>query len=196
VAFVGDLAERKGIALLLAAWSSIEEREPDARLTVIGKGDLESVVRNVADQHASIEMLVDPPRHEIHRTLAAAAVLVLLSQRTVTWREQVGLPILEGLAHGCQVVTTSETGIADWLQDHGHDVVGPLASAGDVADVVLTALRRRRSAASALGDLPARDGRLAADDWLSSGEPRDGTPVFGAAPWGGRQGAVGRKSRP
>ena len=91
---------------------------------------------------------------------------VLLSQPTPTWREQVGLPVVEGLAHGCTVVTTTETGLAGWLAAHGHEVLPPGAPDGEVAAAVDRALGRRRPAGDVLADLPAADGRLAADRWM------------------------------
>jgi glycosyltransferase involved in cell wall biosynthesis len=103
----------------------------------------------------------------VHRALRRAAVLVLLSQPTPTWREQVGLPLVEGLAHGCTVVTTAETGLADWLAAHGHTVLAPDAAPATVVAAVVEALAAGRPAASVLADLPDDDGRQAAEAWLS-----------------------------
>jgi glycosyltransferase involved in cell wall biosynthesis len=95
----------------------------------------------------------------------------LASQPTAGWREQVGLPIVEGLAHGCRVVTTDQTGLAGWLREHadrGHRVVPAGGSGADLAAAVLAALTTPTGdgPGSVLADLPVRDGRLAADDWL------------------------------
>ncbi|MFP3393480.1 glycosyltransferase family 4 protein, partial [Brevibacillus sp. SIMBA_076] len=119
-AFLGAFEERKGLPLLLAAWPLVRERRPDARLLVMGKGALEVLAREAVAIDASIELLVDPSRDTISGALAGAKALVLPSQRRPRWREQVGLPIVEGLAAGCVVVTTSETGLADWLTEEGH----------------------------------------------------------------------------
>lgn len=166
VVFVGALQPRKGVAELLAAWPLVVAQRPSARLTVIGKGELEDSVRALASTTPGVTLVVDPPRAEIHAALRRAAVLVLLSQRTPTWREQVGLPLVEGLAHGCSVVTTTETGLAPWLAEHGHHVLPPDADPSIVAGAVTEALERRRTPADVLADLPAVDGRLAADAWL------------------------------
>jgi glycosyltransferase involved in cell wall biosynthesis len=166
VVFVGAFQPRKGLPQLVEAWPEVVARHPAARLTLIGKGQLLDVAEGLARRVEGVDLVVDPPRAELHRLLRRSAVLVLLSQRTPTWREQVGLPVVEGLAHGCSVVTTEETGLADWLADYGHDVLPAAASSTEVADVVVWALSRRRSAASVLADLPDVDGRLAADRWL------------------------------
>lgn len=171
VVFLGALVARKGFLDLLEAWPSVTARVPTARLTIIGKGALEDRARQAAEQDPTIALVIDPPRSEIHRHLRGASVLALLSQPTATWREQIGLPIVEGLAHGCNIVTTSETGLAGWLSEHGHDVVAPGAPSSALADSVVHALQKRggATAASLAADLPAVDGRLAADAWLFAG---------------------------
>jgi glycosyltransferase involved in cell wall biosynthesis len=166
VVFVGGLIERKGFPLVLEAWPEVRKRIPDARLTILGKGALERDALDAAERDATIELLIDPERAEIHRQLRRSRVLVLPSQPTTAWREQVGLPIMEGLAHGCAIVTTTETGLAKWLNEHGHGVIPPGSPAVVLADALTEALLAGRSAEDVLADLPAVDGRLGADAWL------------------------------
>lgn len=173
VLFLGAFSDRKGLRQLVDAWPAVLTRQPRAQLVLAGQGPLEPVARALADVHEGVRLLVAPPREEIHALLRQASVLVLLSQRTPTWREQVGLPVVEGLAHGCLVVTTEETGLSAWLAAHGHVVLSRTAAREDIAASVADALTCRRSAASILADLPAEDGRLAADHWLT-GETADG----------------------
>ncbi|TFD69794.1 glycosyltransferase family 4 protein [Cryobacterium ruanii] len=163
VVFLGAFVPRKGLLNILAAWTLVTAVLPQARLTIIGKGTLENQVRQAAALDPSIELVIDPPRNEIHRQLRRARVLALPSQPTSTWREQVGLPIVEGLAHGCAIVTTTETGLATWLQKHGHAVVAPGCTPQQLADAVVHALQAPRPS---FDDLPSVDGRLAADAWL------------------------------
>lgn len=176
VLFVGALHSRKGITQLLAAWPGVLAARPSARLLVLGAGDLLPEVRDVAAQPAvagSVEVVVDPPRAEIHAAQRSASVAVLLSQRSPRWREQVGLPVVEGLAHGCAVVASTETGLADWLAGHGHRVLDPDCGPELLAQAVVAALTEGRSAGDVLGDLPAVDGRRTADEWLLPDEPAE-----------------------
>lgn len=179
VVFLGALSERKGVPLLMAAWPLVRQRFPDARLTVVGQGALEDAVREWAAGDGSVELVVDPPRARIHEVLRRAAVLVLPSQPQPAWREQLGLPLTEALSHGVPVVTTTETGLADWLAEHGHGVVDSPGTPATLADAVVARLRDAPSRDSVLAALPARDGRLAADDWLFA--PRPDQPAAGAA---------------
>ncbi|NYD87448.1 glycosyltransferase [Cellulomonas oligotrophica] len=166
VLFVGAFEARKGVPELLAAWPSVVARRPDARLTLVGTGPLLDEVRAFAASRDEVTVVVDPPREQVHALQRTHAVAVLLSQRTRTWREQVGLPVVEGLAHGCAVVTTTEGGLAGWLEEHGHRVLDPAAPAADVAAAVVALLDAGRPAADVRADLPAVDGRRAADAWL------------------------------
>ncbi|WP_375477145.1 glycosyltransferase family 4 protein [uncultured Jatrophihabitans sp.] len=169
VLYLGAFEERKGVRRLLAAWPEIVAADPRARLTLVGKGPLLDEVEQFAAQADSVEVVVDPPRAQIHRLLRRSAVLVLLSQPRPRWREQVGLPLVEGLAHGCRIVATDETGIADWLRSHRHHVVRAGAAGAEITAIV-TAIRAAvgadRSADDVLADLPDEDGRAAADRWL------------------------------
>lgn len=166
VLFVGALEERKGVPLLMRAWPDVVAARPDATLTLVGTGPLLAEVRAFVESRPETRLVVDPPREEVHRRLRAASVLVLLSQRTARWREQVGLPIVEGLAHGCSVVASDETGLAGWLAAHGHAVVPAAADAAEVAAAIVAVLDGRRPREDVLADLPVRDGRLEADAWL------------------------------
>ena len=67
---------------------------------------------------------------------------MLPSQPTSAWREQVGLPIVEGLSYGCTIVTTTETGLAGWLSEHRHRVLPADANEAQLAAAIIDALRR------------------------------------------------------
>lgn len=166
VLFVGAFEVRKGLPLLLAAWPVVAGRRPGAKLTLVGKGPLLPAAEAFAAARDDVALVVDPPREQVHELQRWHDVAVLLSRRTPTWREQVGLPVVEGLAHGCAVLTTTETGLAGWLAAHGHAVLAEDASAEDVADALVGLLDAARPAASVLADLPDVDGRLAADRWM------------------------------
>lgn len=167
VTFLGALDDRKGIRQVLRAWEVLERRHPAAHLLVIGKGPLAAEVADFASTRPQVSFVVDPPRDRIHELLCQTSVLVLLSQRSTSWREQVGLPIVEALAHGSTVVTTTETGLASWLVEHGHLAIDPDADADVTAAAVLRALLSDRAAESVLADLPDTDGRQQAETWMT-----------------------------
>lgn len=169
VVFVGALMARKGIRVLLEAWPLVLAELPGARLTILGKGPLddETVQTSLAPElSGTVVVEIDPPRSRIHAALADAQVLTLPSQPTPGWREQIGLPIVEGLSHGCTIVTTTETSLADWLAENGHAVADQATSSSSLAAALIRALSAGPTRTAVLASLPERDGRLAADDWL------------------------------
>jgi glycosyltransferase involved in cell wall biosynthesis len=166
-AFVGALQSRKGLPLLLAAWPEVERAEPHARLVIVGDGALRArVIQWCAEKPESRTYLGLLERSEVLETLAPTAMLVVPSQRVGRWREQVNGAILEALSSGCTVVTTTETGLADWLMQAGHTVLPPDASSSSLAQGMLAALRNPIPPQRVLESLPAVDGRIQADHWL------------------------------
>ncbi|MEJ2869516.1 glycosyltransferase family 4 protein [Actinomycetospora sp. OC33-EN08] len=160
VLFLGAPTDRKGFPVLREAW---ERLDPDWQLVVADpSGDEPPPLPRKA------ELRPDPPRREIHELLRTSAVVVMPSVRRPGWREQIGLPLVEGLAHGCRVVTTTETGLADDLRDH-PDVV--LTEPGDPDDLA----RGLTTAMSRLAQAPDRDGHTKRDVvawWLEAAKTR------------------------
>lgn len=166
VTFLGEFSERKGFPLLLAAWPTVKEAHPGARLVLIGKGDGADSARALGESDADVQVEIDPPRARIFDLLGETKVLTLPSQPRPRWREQVGLPIVEGLGKGCLVVTTAETGLAQWLEQHGHAIVAPSGDVDALARALTASLRSDRGPDEVLADLPHTDGRAEAERWI------------------------------
>lgn len=174
VVFLGDMSERKGFFDLLDSWPAVREARPGATLLLVGRGaGLEAAVR-LAESDERVEVLENPPRDRIFEVLRDARVLVLPSRRMPLWREQVGLPIVEGLSRGCEIVTTTQTGIAGWLHEHGHQVVCPEEGVAGLTEGILAALGTRRTKAQVVADLPSEDGRALAHRWLYAEDAEGG----------------------
>lgn len=164
--FVGDLSRRKGVNELMAAWAIVENRVPGAVLTCAGTGDMVSELQMwCARAPHSRKFLGSLSSVEVGETLLAASVIVLPSVRDGRWREQVGLPIREGLQAGLTVVTTTETGLAPWLKAHGHHVVVP-GSEPALADGISAALTEPLAPTAVAESLPVTDHRVAANRYL------------------------------
>lgn len=166
VVFLGAFDDRKGVLLAIAAWASGAADVSTPELHVLGKGQLEAQVVKLASSMHGVQVTVDPTRAQIHAALASARVLVAPSRRTSTWREQIGLPILEALAHGCVVVTSDETGLAPWLKAHGHIVLSDSNSSEEWGRELREQVRSSRTPSEVLRDLPEEDGRDTAEKWM------------------------------
>lgn len=172
VVFVGALERRKGVIGLIAAWEAVEGWRSDAALTLVGDGaERERVLEWVSRRPASRRALGLRPRSEIAALLDRSAVLVAPSLRAPHWREQVGRPIQEAIRAGMTVVTTSETGLAEFLRDGGHRVVDPTGPPDGLARALLDALARPLSRERVRATLPDVPGRVAADQWLHAPDP-------------------------
>lgn len=167
--FVGAMEERKGVRALMAAWPAVEDALPGARLVMVGPGPLEAEATAWAAAAPGSRRVTGRLHHaEAGEVLRTATVLVAPSVPDGRWKEQVGLPIKEALAAGLTVVTTDQTGLADWLQAHGHEVVDHRGSSfpDRLARSLVRALRAPLHRSRVHADLPEQDGRLVADAWL------------------------------
>lgn len=168
--FVGAIETRKGVDELQRAWEQVEHERPDAILTVVGTGDGAADLLAWCEQrpvHRRYLGLVS--REEAMAEIARSTVLVAPSVPDGRWREQIGLPIKEALARGCQIVTTDQTGLAPWLGEHGHQIVAvePRHNFSErIAHSLDIALDAPLEASTVTDSLPQYDQRLAADAWL------------------------------
>lgn len=166
VVLAAELSARKGVDLLLAAWDALGRAGSTAgwRLRLLGWGPLRERARAWAAGRDDAEVTGPVDRSQLHAALRRAAVVVLPSRRVPGWREQVGLSLVEGLAHGCHLVTTTETGLAEGLAEEGHTVVGP-----DDLEALTLGLRVALTAYRPEKVLPpdGTDSRMRATHWLA-----------------------------
>jgi glycosyltransferase involved in cell wall biosynthesis len=126
VLFAAEMARRKGFDTLLDAWPTVRAEHPGWHLRCLGDGPLRALAQEMATQDPEgVSVGVTPPRREVVQAFAEASVLVLDSRSVPGWREQIGLPALEGMAHGCRVVISSESGLAERAREFGHVVIAP-----------------------------------------------------------------------
>lgn len=158
--FAAELSERKGIDLLMTAWDDV--RPWGWSLRLLGWGPRTEQVRTWAAGRPDVSLQVAADRAAVHDALRRAAAVVLPSRRVEGWREQIGLSLVEGLAHGCRLLTTDETGLAEGLGPE-HVVV----TAGSAA--ALAGGLRALGAPPADKVLPGRedDSRRQVQRWLA-----------------------------
>ncbi|WP_253181599.1 glycosyltransferase family 4 protein [Curtobacterium sp. UCD-KPL2560] len=168
--FVGRLETRKGILLLLEAWAIVEERCPSAKLHIVGSGPLSDQVEDFVRQSPESRSYAGfIPKNEIGSVLNQQSILIAPSLREGRWREQIGLPIQDGLRAGLTIVTTMETGLAPWLQANGHVLVAASPTSQELATAICRALARPLEPTSIRATLPLRDGRVSAAWYLAAG---------------------------
>lgn len=165
--FVGELDDRKGILDLIDAWPTVERNVPQVSLTIVGAGKHSDFVSKWCREEPSSRIYAGFVQHkEAARLIADSDILVAPSRRAGRWREQIGLPIVEGLSAGLTVVTTDETGLAAWLTGNGHTVLAEASVRRDLPGALVRALQEPLQRDAVLAALPETPGRIAADAWL------------------------------
>jgi glycosyltransferase involved in cell wall biosynthesis len=139
---VAKFRPEKGHALLLDAFAQVLERVPDARLVLVGDGELaDPMARRAQDLGISGQVRFAGAVESIWPELARADVFVLASTT-----EAAGIAIMEAMAAGLPVVAPAVGGIPE-LVTPGRN--GELCRPGDRADMA-------RALGALLGDSDAR----------------------------------------
>jgi glycosyltransferase involved in cell wall biosynthesis len=151
-AFLGRFVDFKGFASVASTFLSLSERNPRARLLLIGARDqLHPTGLNVEEERAlrtSPQIIDIGFRNDVERCLLAADVLVFPSRRE-------GMPVsaMEALALGVPVITCDARGCREVVRDGVDGLVlrdGRLSTLRAAMQAVLDdeGLRRRWSAAA------------------------------------------------
>lgn len=109
--FVGRLVSIKGLKVLLQSMVEVIRRLPAARLTIVGKGSEEPMLRQFVEQAGllnAVEFCGPASPSEVVTAMATHEVLVVPSLQ-----EPFGTVVLEALAMGCRVVTTTAGGLPE-----------------------------------------------------------------------------------
>lgn len=128
VLFLGEVEERKGVDLLLEAWSRLAALEGQADLVLAGGGAV-AQARSRAEQLGiadQVQLTGWVPPDEVELLLRRCHVLVLPS----TFEGQ-PMAVLEAMAHGLCVVASDVGGVRDLVDD-----CGLLLPAGDLPALV------------------------------------------------------------
>jgi glycosyltransferase involved in cell wall biosynthesis len=127
--FVGRLSKEKGLEDLLAAFRSVQQQLPKAKLLLAGPGSERDGLQSQAAAWglgSSITFLGNQTAEEIGELLEISTALVLPSRK-----EPWGLVVNEALSYGCPVVVSEVCGCIPELVLNG--VTGYAFPAGDVA---------------------------------------------------------------
>ncbi len=127
VGYVGRLSWEKGADVLIRGFAETVERNPTARLLVVGdgpeRGSLEQLVPDLGLE-ARVQFLGQLPRSEMERALDVAWVQVVPS----LMEEPFGLVAAEAMMRGTAVVATKGGGLSEIVE---NDRTGLLVPPGD-----------------------------------------------------------------
>lgn len=129
---VARLTRAKDHAMLLRAFRIVRGRYPDARLLIVGDGELDGEVRGLARELAMGDSVVfTGARADVPAMLSAMDLFVLSSST-----EGLAMTLLEAMAAGLPVVATSVGGNAEAVADDETGVIVPPGDADAFAGAV------------------------------------------------------------
>ena len=110
--FVGRLVSSKGCVDLIEAFKTVLESYPNSKLSVVGNGPEESLIRNKVNElkiDNSVDFLGPKSQVDIGSIMNEHKCLVVPSVGT----EAFGIVVLEGLACGCMILSSDSTGLVE-----------------------------------------------------------------------------------
>ncbi len=119
VVFTGRLIKCKGVEVLLKAWTDVAERYSDARLLIVGDGNMKTELYEMAGQYGILKSVVFvgfSPKVKDFLNMADIFVFPSLHE---------GMPssLLEAMACRLPVVATNIGGVTDFLKDGENGVI-------------------------------------------------------------------------
>lgn len=137
--FVGRLADKKGVDVLLDAMARLKDM-PDLSLHVIGSGPEEARLRQQASA-LGLDQIVDfvgpVPNRDLPLWYQRSSVLVFPSVVTPYGdQEGLGLVPVEALACGCAVVASDLAAVKDVIRDRETGLLSPAGDAKQLAEVL------------------------------------------------------------
>ncbi|HWQ13006.1 MAG TPA: glycosyltransferase [Roseiflexaceae bacterium] len=152
---VGRMVYKKGFTYLLEAFPRVLARHPEARLAIVGYGDLRADLERRAAELGIATRVLFPgqlARARAARTIGAADVYVVPSVRDQAGNVD-GLPntLLEGMSAARPIVATNIAGMPDVIADGVHGLLVPERDPQALAQAVVRLLDDR-AFAQALGE--------------------------------------------
>lgn len=127
ILFLGAFVERKGCYDIPAVLERVKKRFPDVKLVMAGDGETERVKKVFSDRGLTADVLFPGwvRGEEKERLLRESGIFFFPS-----YHEGMPMAVLEAMAYGMGIVTTTTGGIPQLIRD---GVSGMLAAPGDVA---------------------------------------------------------------
>jgi len=151
VIFVGSLVQRKGLSYLLDAVRALKTK--NVRVLLRGRGNIDrELLRHYDD--INIDLKIGVPTDVLVNDLHRSDVFVLPSLA-----EGFAHVILEAMACGLPVITTTNTCAPDIMVDGKHGFILPIRSASAISDKLEWSLDNRQALAE-MGHVAGKQARL------------------------------------
>lgn len=147
--FVGRLSEKKGIRYLVAAMSLIIRQNPEAKLLIIGQGELGKELRDQAQGLGLGDVVLfvgAVPNAQLPVYFASADCFIGPSVQ-VRGGDTEGLPVtfIEAAMSGCLVIGTNVGGVAEVILHEETGYVVPPEDAQALAKTIISVLEQKET---------------------------------------------------
>ena len=139
IIYIGRLSPVKGVEYLIRAMRLVKDKEPDAKLMLIGDGSekekLKSIIKKLNLEHLVMH-LPQLPNQNIPKYAVASDVLVLPSLS-----EGFPMTILEAMASGLPIVSTKVSGLPEIVKEGKNGFLVEPGNPEQLADKILLLLK-------------------------------------------------------
>jgi glycosyltransferase involved in cell wall biosynthesis len=133
IGFAGRLNVQKGVKYLLEAFKVVAEKSSSAKLLIVGKGDLETYVKEFTAKHnLKSRIHFAGFREDIPNIMRTIDILVLPS----LW-EGFGIVLIEAMAAGKPCVATNISSIPEIMMDGENGFLVPPENTQAIADALM-----------------------------------------------------------
>ena len=147
ILYIGRLAYRKGLQVLVRAMPFILKEIPNAHLLIAGKGYMDSFIRMLIKSlnlEGNVTMLGFIPDEKLPELYASSRLFVMPS----LYCESFGVTLLEAMASGRPVIASNVGGIPEVVKDGVTGLLFRRGDAEDLADKIIMVLSDRNLAQS------------------------------------------------
>jgi glycosyltransferase involved in cell wall biosynthesis len=135
--FVGNLHRPiKGFPTLLKAWKTVIEQFPDARLTVVGGGVGDELLKDVQEMGILTRIEFVGRSENVRDYLRRSDIFVLPSKR-----EGMSNALIEAMAYGLACIATDISGNQDLIENGKNGILIPVDDAEKLAEGIINLLK-------------------------------------------------------
>lgn len=135
--YIGRLEKVKGIDLLIDAFNKVLEKEPNAKLTIVGDGQerrkLEEQAKNLAIWN---KVEFTGTKDSIKKYLDKADIFIYPS----VWKEAFGISVVEAMARGCIPITFNKGGLVEIIENQKNGYIVEKIESEELAKTMLQAI--------------------------------------------------------
>lgn len=165
--YVGRLAEKKGVAILLRAFAQVVKARPHMRLKIVGDGPLRKELRSLSSQlniDSHVQFIGSVGQDELPSHYQRATALVFPSVIAASGdQEGLGLVPIEAMGCECPVIASNLPAVQDSVVDRENGLLVPPGDVTALAQAIGTLLDNAELRAQ-LGR-QARQTAMAKFDW-------------------------------